>query len=80
MKIKPRTIQAFAKWCETHKMSDTFILAGEPMTGTQAKKIIHGESTVKPAPTCEPAINIDIQEETDADMGEPFDHRDTEEY
>jgi hypothetical protein len=80
MKIKERTKRVFSKWCETHKMSDTFILEGVAMKGSEVKKLIHGDVEVKPAPKIEDTINIDIQEEEHADMGEPFDHRDTEEY
>lgn len=79
MKIKPRTKAAFEKWCETHKMSDTFILAGEPMKGSAVHKIIYGEAP-KTAPKPPEPVNTDIQEESDADMGEPLHTGDTEEH
>ena len=79
MKIKPRTLAVFAKWCETHKMSDTFIWAGKPIKGSEFKKIIGGEEP-KVTPIVEEPVNIDIQEEEHADMGQPLDRRDSEEY
>jgi len=83
MKIKPRTISAFYKWCESHKMSDTFIWAGQPIKGSAMKKLIEGDSkTVEPkvAEKVVEPVNIDIQEEEYADMGQSLDDRSSEEY
>ena len=83
MKIKPRTVRQFQKWCESHKMSDTFIWAGQPIKGSDFKKMVGGEepkADPKPTPIIEEPVNIDIQEEQDADMGEPLHSRDTEEH
>ena len=76
MKIKPRTIRAYHKWSETHKQSDTFIWAGQPIKGSDFAELIGA----KPKAKHQEPINTDIQEETDADMGEPLDSRDPEEY
>jgi len=84
MKIKPRTKQAFHKWCETHKMSDTFTWEGKPIKGSEFKKILSGGKTPVVEPKAEKIVeepvNTDIQEEQHADMGQPFDLGDSEEY
>lgn len=86
MKIKPRTLRAFAKWCETHDMSDTFIHAGNPIKGSDFVKLAGGEPpkpVVKPRvvlkPKLEDPVNIDIEKE-DADMGQPLLDGDIEEH
>jgi len=83
MKIKPRTIQYFYKWAETHKMSENFIWQGKPIKGSAMKKLIEGDSKpVEPKVTAkvvEP-VNIDIQEEEHADMGQSLDDGSSEEY
>lgn len=80
MKIKARTKKVFDKWCETHKQSDTFILAGEPMKGSEVKKLIYGDTEIKSAPKTAKAVNTDIQEEKHADMEPTLYIRDPEEY
>lgn len=84
MKIKDRTRRAFATWCESHKMSDTFVFEGKPMKGSEFLKILRGETvkTVEPkvTPKLEDPVNIDIQEEEHADMGQSLDDGNSEEY
>lgn len=85
--IKERTKIYFAKWAETHKMSEEFTWEGKKIKGSEFKKLLHGDAPkaeAKPAPIIEEQVNIDIdidiEEEEHADMGTSFDGRDSEEY
>ena len=83
--IKERTKIYFAKWAETHKMSEEFTWEGKKIKGSEFKKLLHGDAPkaeAKPAPIIEEQVNIDIdiEEEEHADMGKSFDGRDSEEY
>ena len=83
--IKERTKMAFHKWAETHKMSEHFTWEGKPIKGSDFKKLLNGnapKAEAKPAPIIEEQVNIDIdiEEEENADMGKSFDGRDSEEY
>tara|TARA_R110000803_G_scaffold83934_1_gene150044 strand:+ start:2719 stop:2976 length:258 start_codon:yes stop_codon:yes gene_type:complete len=83
IKIKPRTIQAFHKWAETHKMSDNFVWNGKVIKGSEFKKVLYGDAPkaeAKPAPLLEDPVNIDIEEKEHADMGQSFDAGDIEKY
>ena len=83
--IKERTKIYFAKWTETHKMSEEFTWEGKKIKGSEFRKLLSGgapKAQPKPAPIVEEQVNIDIdiQEEEHADMGKSFDGRDSEEY
>ena len=81
--IKERTKIYFAKWAETHKMSEEFTWEGKKIKGSEFKKLLHGDAPkaeAKPAPA--PIdINIDIDiEKQHADLGQPLHSGDTEEH
>jgi len=77
--MKQRTLDAFAKWSETHKMSENFTWEGKPIKGSEFKKIAYGvNDTVKAVKTLD-TINIDVKEEENADMGQSLDEGHSEE-
>lgn len=83
--IKDRTIKYFHKWAETHKMSEEFTWEGKKIKGSEFKKLLKGDAPkaeAKPAPIIEEQVNIDIdiEEEEHADMGQSSNRRDSEEY
>ena len=81
--IKQRSIERFAEWSKTHKMSEFWIWEGNLIKGSEFKKLLNGDAPkaeAKPVAIVEEQVNIDIEEEEHADMGQSLDGRDSEEH
>jgi hypothetical protein len=65
MTIKNTTLERFRNWCNTSASTDTFTTGGVAYTRKQFEAQLLG---------------IDVEEDTNGDMGQPQDSFDIEEY